>query len=293
MNHDRDAFQAELCRLPVVVLGIAYRSNAQALSFARQIMDNEVGQNPYLVLVDNSEESDLASGLSQSEREQCDLIVQASGNNLGYFGGAAAGLNMFLSTHQLPDWVIVCNVDIRLEDRNFFSQLIGYGASHRHAVIAPRIISEYSGKDENPFMQSRPTSLRMNSYKALFTWYPLVCLYSALHLVKQSLRKLLTSSEWCPANADAKPIPIYAPHGACIAFRKSYFEAGGTLRHGAFLFGEEIFVAETVRRLGLSVAHDPRLRVVHEEHKTTGHWPTKQMAAYMKEAAVYCADAFF
>jgi len=293
MNHDRDAFQAATSRLPVVVLGIAYRSNSEALRLARQIMGNEAREKPYLVLVDNSEVSDLASVLSKTEREQCDLIVHVPGSNLGYFGGAASGLNMFLSNYKLPDWVIVCNVDLCLEGRDFFSRLIYYGASHGHAVIAPGITSNLSGNDQNPFMRSRPSNIRMNSYKALFKWYPLLCIYSAMHLAKQRLRKLKASSGVCPANPNTKPVPIYAAHGACIAFRKSYFEAGGTLQHGAFLFGEEIFVAETVRRLGLSIAYDPRLRVFHEEHKTTGQWPTRLMASYMEQAAVYCSDTFF
>lgn len=41
---------------------------------------------------------------------------------------------------------------------------------------------------------------------------------------------------------------IYAPFGAFIVFHRQYFESGGHLSYGSFLFGEEIFITETARR---------------------------------------------
>jgi GT2 family glycosyltransferase len=116
-----------------------------------------------------------------------------------------------------------------------------------------------------------------------------------MYLIKERLHRLRQPSgiDTAEPTATVEPLQIYAAHGAFLAFRKSYFEAGGTLRHGAFLFGEEIFVAETVRRLGLTIGYDPRLRVFHRGYTTTGYMPSRQMATYMREAARYCADTWF
>ena len=281
--------------LPMVVIGVTYKSNLDALRLARQILRERVGERPFLVLVDNSEVSDLASVLSDLNIREAGIIIHIPGGNLGYFGGAASALDEFLLTHEWPEWVIVCNVDLILEGEKFFVRLMQYGECHAHTVVAPAVISGVSGRDQNPFMLARPTSLRMNFYKAIFRWYPALWIYSAMHVMKERLRRLRKplGTETMGPNSCVEPLPIYAGHGAFLAFRKSYFVSGGTLHHGAFLFGEEVFVAETARRTGLSIAYDPRLRVHHEEHKPIGVWPTKLMATRMKEAAAYCADTFF
>ncbi len=281
--------------LPMVVIGVTYRSNSDALRLARQISREKVAERPVLLLVDNSEVSDLAAALSDLDPWEAGISIHIPGRNLGYFGGAASALEEFVLTHEWPEWVIVCNVDLILEGKKFFVRLMQYGESHAHTVIAPAIISGVSGRDQNPFMLARPTRLRMRFYKAIFQWYPVLWLYSAMHLMKERLRGVwrLLGTDTMVSRSYVEPLPIYAGHGAFLAFRKSYFESGGTLHHGSFLFGEEVFVAETARRAGSSVAYDPRLRVRHEEHKTIGMWPTRLMAARMKEAATYCADTFF
>ncbi|MCW5793370.1 MAG: hypothetical protein KIS97_03425 [Nitrospira sp.] len=295
MNGSNGLHRRASPHLPMVVIGVTYKSNLDALRLARQVLQEKAGERPFLVLVDNSEVSNLESVLSDLDSHQSEIIIHRPGHNLGYFGGAASALQEFLLTHEWPEWVIVCNVDLFLYGESFFVRLMRYGESHTHAVIAPTIISGVSGRDQNPFMSTRPTSLRMNFYKAIFQWYPTLWLYSVMHVMKERSRKLLKplGTEAMEPGLYVEPVPIYAGHGAFLAFRKSYFESGGSLHHGAFLYGEEVFVAETARRAGSSVAYDPRLRVHHEEHKTIGVWPTRLMASRMKEAAAYCADTFF
>jgi GT2 family glycosyltransferase len=86
---------------------------------------------------------------------------------------------------------------------------------------------------------------------------------------------------------------IYAPQGAFIAFHRSYFERGGTLDHGAFLFGEEIFVAETARRLGMTVMYDPALVIEHTERSTAAGLFNRNTSRYRKQASRYLAKTFF
>jgi GT2 family glycosyltransferase len=89
------------------------------------------------------------------------------------------------------------------------------------------------------------------------------------------------------------PRTIYAPHCSFVIFNRKYFETGGTLKHGAFLFGEEIFVAETVRNLGFRIIYDPRFFVLHREHATTSILKGRKMLVYLREANDYCVNQFF
>jgi GT2 family glycosyltransferase len=278
----------------ILVLCISYGNDDDTISFARALKTNETYEGLRITVVDNSGSSTLRKALSQISKET-DLRVLVSESNLGYFGGAALGFRDYLLWNEMPEWIIVCNSDISLLQEDFFGSLLHYGDKHNFGIISPSIISGLSGKDQNPFMLVRPSASLMGIYKVLFTSYPSVVLYSSLYLAKEKLLKLywsrLAISE--KLRRAAEPVRIYAGHGAFLAFRKTYFERGGTLHHGAFLFGEEIFVAETVRRLGLTIGYDPRLQVFHRGHATTGYIPSRVMVSHMREAARYCADTWF
>ena len=88
-------------------------------------------------------------------------------------------------------------------------------------------------------------------------------------------------------------VPIYAAHGSLFVFHRSYFDMGGDLSHGTFLFGEEIFVAETILRLGLTILYDPRFCVVHKEHLTTGQLPSRKVASFARDSSKFCSSSFF
>src|SRR5262249_54499191 len=63
---------------------------------------------------------------------------------------------------------------------------------------------------------------------------------------------------------------IYGPHGSFLIFSSSYFDAGGFIDDGFFLYAEEFSVAEICLRLCLRVVYDPDLRVWYYGHRTTG-----------------------
>lgn len=280
----------------ILILCINYHSDEECVRFASELLVDKNLQMVHLLFVDNSETSTLEESLSTLKQIRGNFSVRYSERNLGYFGGAAWGLEQFLLQHEFPDWVIVCNADLHFPESDFIKRLVTYGNMHQHAVVAPAIISTLSGKDQNPFMASRPSKFRMRFYSVVFRFYPTLMLYSVLSLMKQKFLNLngrRRTRRPCAADSQEEPKAIYAAHGACIAFRCQYFEGGGDLCYGAFLFGEEIFVAETVRRLGLTIGYDPRLRVIHSEHKTTGYLPSQKMASFMGQAAAYCAKKFF
>jgi len=68
---------------------------------------------------------------------------------------------------------------------------------------------------------------------------------------------------------------VYAVHGSFLVFSHLFFSRGGRIDEDMFLFGEEAFVAEECRRLGLPVTYDPGMRVDHNEHASFCHAPPK------------------
>ncbi|HET7204445.1 MAG TPA: hypothetical protein VFI92_13850, partial [Steroidobacteraceae bacterium] len=139
-----------------LVIAVAYRTPQEAVGFAKSLLAGYGGPDLHLIIVDNSDvageavrQDDLPSGDGRVE-----LVLAPA--NLGYFGGAELGLATHLRRHEWPDWVVVCNVDLTVEDpAGLLERLRSAKAT---SVVAPRIIREDTGRDLNPFMRTRPAA---------------------------------------------------------------------------------------------------------------------------------------
>lgn len=283
----------------ILTICVNYKNDKETQQFVSELLAQKGDFSQKVIIVDNSELPSLDSPLYSLFESDSRVLIINSGKNLGYFGGAALGLRESIKEFPLPDWVIVCNTDIDLIQPDFLSKLCKFYAVDPPAVIAPSVYSTLSKVNQNPNMQHRPNAARMHFYKWVSRYHPTFVAYQTLALVKQKLlavthkNPVFTDGEAVEKMRQPAPSAIYAPHGSFIVFHRSYFEAGGSLDHGAFLFGEEVFVAETVRRLGLTVTYDPRLVVVHREHAATGVLKNRKRFLYVREASAYCADKFF
>jgi len=184
----------------------------------------------------------------------------------------------------------------RLKD--LFSRLFTFYDNNAPAVVAPTIQCTSSTMDQNPLMQKRPGKFKMNFLKWVLHYYLTYIIFEILSLTKEKLfflkrRVTVKKGDDAKVPSESSPRPIYAAHGAIMIFHRSYFEAGGNFDYGAFLFGEEIFVAETARQFGLQIMFDPRLRVMHHTHTSTGMIRNRKNAGYAREAIAYCVDHFF
>lgn len=281
----------------ILTICVNYHSDKQTVCFVQGLLAQRGICDQKVIIVDNSEPPMVDSPLCDLACIDRRIWLRRRGKNLGYYGGAAWGLREYIKKFPLADWIIVCNTDMEFIQADFLSNLCTLYSPCQHAIIAPAIISAVSGMDLNPFMRTRPTRFRMHFYKWIFRYYPILMTYQFLGLLKN---KILFISEpplvRSNANPDRKflvPQQIYAPHGSFVVYNRKYFTSGGTLDHGVFLFGEEIFIAETAKRLGLTIAYDPRLQIVHLEHTTTSIFKSRKIPGFMKEAAEYCADTFF
>jgi GT2 family glycosyltransferase len=229
------------------------------------------------------------------------VMFLPSPRNLGYFGGAAYGLNRYLESHPLPEWVVVSNVDIEFRDREFVNNLVCASRPDGVGVLAPSILSSITGGDLNPFMVHKPRRAVVRFRKAVFSNPYTLNLYESGSLLKHTIAKMLrhthvlrgVSSTYRVKSSRHAVRQIYAPHASCIVFSKAYFECGGGLQYPLFLYGEDTFVAETARGLNMMVVYDPSLRLWHDEHTSTGLLRSRGIAAHVGEAAAYIAEHYY
>jgi len=270
----------------VLLICVKYSADRETERYLDSIRALHAQSGLHVLLVDNTVE---ARWSYTSDQSNCRVL--RAPRNLGYFGGARYGLSRHLAENPMPDWLIISNVDLSLDDPTFLERLAPLGSIPDVGAVAASIRSALTGIDQNPFMRVRPSVLRMHAYKWLYRSQTALNGYEGLaafsHRAGSALRKLR------PTHSNSARETIYAPHGSFLILSKNYFDRGGDLDFPEFLFGEEIYIAESVRRLGLKVIYEPALRVNHQEHHSTGLFKSKQVAGYVAASAAYCADTFF
>lgn len=269
-------------RIRALVVPVNYRSNHTVLKLLDGIRRIKNSSAVRVIIADNATDLSLISALRQVVARMPNVELLESGSNRGYFGAAKYALLNYLSQNKtLPDWIIVCNHDILIEDESLFEKLFGWNVS-AVGVIAPRIRLLSQPIDQNPFMKTRPNVFKRLTMRFQSSCYAFAQFWNWLSFQKRKV--LAARSMRFHGVAQSK---IYAGHGAFLIFSRHFFEIGGDLDGELFLFGEEIAVGETCHRLGLSVVYDPNLCVFHDEHQSMGSGVSHLTYKYHRQAVRY------
>jgi GT2 family glycosyltransferase len=276
-----------------VLITVNYKSAESVLAFVARLEHTKAFSEIEVMVVDNSPGEEELSKIRPAARKYANAELIKSSTNRGYFGAARLGFDYYLEQGKgLPDWVIVCNPDVQIEDEEFFSKLFCQDPE-REGVIAPRIQALPGRADQNPFMRKRPGPLRWFQLRFISSSYAVAAPWDWLWRRKAEFRSWLAERRRGPLpDGKAKRESIYAAHGSFFIFSRRYFEAGGFLDGNLFLYGEEISVAEICRSLGLPVVYEPSLCVLHNEHQSTGKVLSRFTYECQKKAMQYVTSRY-
>ena len=255
-------------RAKAVIITVNFRQAECTRQFLDSVSRLESFAGCNVLIVDNNSEDGSISRIRQTISEFRNVELLPSSLNRGYFGAARWALDQYLERHSLPGWVAVCNNDIEFDDSLFLVKLLEKDPTSS-GVIAPSIISGLTGHDANPSIRKRPSRFRMLRYRLWLANYYAMWLKQWLSPSLRRIKKRHNMSGHTRAAAQPGQ-PIYAPHGSFVIFSRKFFEAGGFIDDGFFLYAEEFSVAEMSIRLRLPVIHEPTLRVRHKEGRSTG-----------------------
>jgi GT2 family glycosyltransferase len=257
-----------------LLITVNYRGEQSTLELLASLSRLNEFSSLDVVVVDNGSGEENLSQLKAAIALLPNVQLLVSETNRGYFGAAKLAYDRYLAQgYELPDWTIVCNHDVIIDDPEFLLKLHSEDCQNV-GVLAPRVRLADTGADQNPFMLNPPNGWRRFTMRFYSSCYPFGLLWDWLSRQKSSLRNVFSSGLRPPG----LPQQIYAAHGSFLIFSRSYFVAGGVLDDTLFLFGEEIAVAETCRKLGLKIRYAPALQVLHDEHSSVG--PGMSRAAY-------------
>ncbi|MFQ5452999.1 MAG: glycosyltransferase family 2 protein [Candidatus Zixiibacteriota bacterium] len=246
----------------VLVITINYKNSQVTRALIQSLETCENSDGLHLIVVNNESNTNGRRELN-SLKNSSSLSIQLLHleKNLYYWGGAAFALeSLKLDFTVSPDWIIICNNDILIEQKDFFTRLLAMDIE-QYPIIAPGIISSKTQKNLNPFLIN-PISKMQDLYYRLYYWNKYTA--KTVHFMGRRIKKL---RQWLSTGIKPEDeLKIYAPHGSFIIFSRHYFLQGGFLDTGFTFFGEEISVAEIARRLDLPVYYVPGLKIIHNEH---------------------------
>jgi len=273
-----------------LLICVNYNSEQDTKEYLDSFMLQDLSESLEAIVVDNSEQKELPEILKKITTDYNKTSVLFPDKNLGFYNGAAWALDKRLENDELPEWVVVSNTDLYFEDKEFFSKLFDLHDINPPEIIAPSIISSLTGVDQNPQIRLRPSKRRMWFYTIIYNYYFVAQAYWLLSIVKNKIRSFFRKKS--PTDS-LNPEEIYAPHGSFVILNKRYFQKGGSIHHGCFLFGETIGLAETAISLGMRVVYDPRLSLHHKEHASYGIIRSRKSIKYQLEGSLYTYNTFF
>jgi GT2 family glycosyltransferase len=282
-----------MCDSPrVLFIPVHYGSSSRTLRLLQSLKRIKWQDKLNIIVVDNGSTKEARESLRDEISNIGNARLAESNTNRGYFGGAKWALEQHQkSGRRFPDWLVVCNHDVIVRDELILEKLLARNPD-KIGVLAPRILSTVTGLDQNPYLKRRPGRLRIAELRLWLASYQFAQVHEYLAHCRLSLRSWMASKKAPEVNALIASETVYAPHGSFIIFSKSYFERGGYIDDGCFLYSEEISVAEICRQVGLPVVYDPELTVFHDEHTATGRDYSRTKYQHAKAALEYLTSRY-
>lgn len=229
-----------------------------------------------VIVADNSTDSELFD-FSSYNNIKCAQISKF--DNIGYLGGAQAILNSLSDIHEY-DFVAVSNVDIAL-DENFFLELENTSLNSDIAWVATKIDSLDENRDRNPKVLHRYSKNKLVLLRLMYKFPILFYLYTMTAYKRKKLSPSYPQME------------IYAGHGSFMMFTNAFFKRHPKINYPVFLFGEELYFAEEIRKLNMKVLYVPALRVIDNEHVSTSTLKKNTYFRYNQESIKYILDNYY
>lgn len=244
----------------------------QASDVTRKCVDNILsrfkGEEVSVVVVDNCS-PDGSGKLLESEylgEKRVHFVLMPA--NEGFARGNNAGYDYAVS-HLEPDFIVVMNNDVFIEDDDFLKKAAALYESTHYAVLGPDIWSTDGSVHQSPTKLS-PLTLRQArilrakmaaKHKAYFFNFVTWNLKLALGLASEKKKDV------CGFDSPREGCVL---HGACYIFSRSFISKRKyAFNPATFLYAEEDILHYECSRDALKMLYDPSLKVNHLEDAST------------------------
>jgi len=271
---------------------VNHNTPRQALSYVTSVIRSlEACRSIFcdIYVLDNSDYAERSFDLESVPKSDFGRVNLFFCENLGYFPTVGNFVSKMGLDLQSADYVIISNVDLEVSS-DFFGVLDGLTPREEVAVLSPSIIDESTSVNRNPKMVFRPSKLKL-----LLNYFFSISPYThkimwTIHFLRQNLRGRPDFGS--SRNINNLNKTVYGTHGCFFIFTKNYFE-NCDINYPIFLFGEELYVAEQVRKQKMQIVFDSSLLVHDLRGASTGSLKSSKYCQLNRNAIFYVLRNFY
>jgi GT2 family glycosyltransferase len=268
----------------IAIVVVNYFNDEEVMHF----VTSEIGKQtlrPCIVIVNNG--SNSVNQLEKFCNDNKNIILINSVKNLGYLGAFLSVFDYYFKNNiKMPKWLMLSNADIQFSNISFFEEFFKRIYPIKVGLVGPEIISSHTGILQNPFAENRIPLRKMKLLSVVFSNYIVYVLYQLLAFTKAKCLSLFNKK-----NARQSYREVYAVHGSFMCIHSEFIKTTlSDLQKAPFLFGEEIHIGEVCRKYNYKILFDPRLRISHDEHQTTGFFKSRKAVKLLKKSVDYRID---
>ena len=262
----------------LTIITINFGNTGPTEHLLESIEDSLIPFNLNIIIVDNGSTARSKKNLLRL-KEKSKLQIQLFFNSENKYYWPAANkiiLEKIKEKKKLPEWIIICNNDTKIKNKNFFKELSNIN-NNEFYVIGPKILNQKK-KNLNPFMIDPLSKLQRIYWNLYFSSFYISEILNFLRNIK-----LFQKTRFYP---DLKK-EVYAVHGSMMIFSKLFFLKGGYLDTQFKMYCEEMSTAEIVKKIGGKIIYIPQLEAIHNEHSSIQKIKRKTIFELAKESHKY------
>lgn len=220
-----------------------------------------------LIVSDNNSSIEHKKILENLQSEN-NCFVLFNELNVGYFEGLNIGIRYARKNLGNADYYVIGNNDL-VFPADFGKQLSSCeDVLQKYPVVSPNI-RMLDGTPQNPHVISAISKKREFVYDLYHSSYIMAGLIVRLAKLTHKFTDRKDEQQHAVAQE------IYQGYGACYILTPQFFEHFNELWAPTFLMYEEFFLSKQLEQKGFKTYYEPRIRVTHHCHASTGTLPGK------------------
>ena len=255
----------------VILHYLAYDMTFECIStLLQKFGDNGV----QIIIVDNASPNGSGVQLKSAFDSQKNVHILLNDKNLGFAKGNNVGYEY--SKQFNPDFIIVMNNDVLIEDANFLDKIDAIYKDRGFAVLGPDIFNPKTKKHQNPLYLKGNTkenviNMRNNLEKGLYNFSFFYYKAKFITPIKRIIKKILLPQKFLQENIDRTKMyenPVL--QGACYIFSKDFIVARDYAFYPeTFLYFEEDILHLQCQQKHLKMLYIPDITIKHLEDVST------------------------
>lgn len=249
----------------VILHYLAPEMTMRCIGLLRQ---NFAAEGVQLVVVDNASPDGSGPALMERCRDMADVHFVLLHGNKGFAQGNNAGYR-YAVEHFDPDFIVVMNNDVLIEDPSFIDRIYSEYAEDPFAVLGPDIWAPEAGRHQSPTKLLPMTEEKARELRRIFR---LKDRFYAYQHYSWKLKQMLglARTKQPEDNEPDKPHTDCVLHGACYIFSRDFISRRrDAFNPSTFLYMEEDILHLECRRDSLRMRYCPSLKVTHLEDVST------------------------